>query len=143
MSRLTIPLKYRQSLEVSDKEFVAADGEVGPGGGIADVALAEEVELFGGGVDEEEVPLFVEGQDLFALSDQAPILAERLSRPALLACGEIDAGEALVSEVCVDVAVDDDWSRHVTLSFVLPAFGERHLLISRGRIAALGEIEQP
>ncbi len=97
------------------------DGDVCPGVGFGDLKACDEVEFFGGGVEEIEDAALVEGEDFVSLGGHGPVFSEALfGDPFDLAGVEIDAGESLVAEVEVGVVLDDDGCAHVALEFVLP-----------------------
>ena len=110
-----------EALEVADEDLVAADGEVGPSGSIADFQRVDEFEFLGIGLDEEEFSAVVEGEDAVAVGDQRPVVSEGLlGGPEHLLLGRVDAMEAFVTALKVDHAVDDDRRGHVAFDGVVP-----------------------
>lgn len=58
--------------------------------------------------EEKQYAALVESEDAVSLGNHAAILAERSTRPGLLACLHIDAGEPLVLRLKIDVIIDQN-----------------------------------
>ena len=87
-----------------------------PGFVLADLAAAEDFQLLWVRCEEEEPTPLVERQDAIPVQDQAPVFPEfLLARPGAEPGVELKAGDSLIAQMEISMAVPDHRGGHITL----------------------------
>ena len=71
-----LPTEDGHRVQFADEDFVPDNGDMSPGLFFSNLARVKQLELRRIRLDQEQLSLFVEGENLVTIRDQGPVFAE-------------------------------------------------------------------